>query len=663
MHTLIAYVCRDAGVDLAAARERVEARYAPRWAVPPRSESAGAPSCGLALWEAAESPSRWPAWSQAPGRAVASLYAPLGVERVVGAIPLPDAPLALAEALRSDPAAMLRIAPPFVLAHLHAEADALTLHTDALGVGRLFEVTTPWGRVWSNRPVAALRFAGLPATADPHGWAQSAVADEFFGETTPYAGVRAVDAASTIHWDGRAGRLSVSAVDIVASWSGAGATAAHRAELAHDAAQSLRAVAASVSRLYDVRPVVDLSGGRDSRLVAASFVAAGADVTLHSHDAVPGDLDGARTLVGLLADPPEHRVRHLPTGGRVETPPFAALERARAWHDVAEGLRPCTFLGHRPPATLDERTDVAVGGVGGEIAHGFFYPGGLDALLALPEDTRLRRFAAAVVTRQAPVPGATNAARAELVAHVLAVLRGIAARGHTGASVLDVYYLRERLRRWGTTAERLGTVSPLLSPAFIQAALAMTPQDRQANTLHRDIIRSLVPAWADVPFFPAESSAAPVTPAAGAPTPAAPPRVIRVADASDADRVEHLLADSASWGAAFDVPHVHDLWRASRAGETTARQERVLRSALWRGSFADHLAGVEGGSAPHRPARPLPASRAEISAAATAQADAARAATTSPSLVARLARTPAWRAVRDTPAGHVVRDAYRLARR
>ncbi len=505
MQTLIAYARRDSSVDVDAGIARVSTAYTGAWTVSPQLHRVDAASCGLALWDAVDSTSRWPAWQACDSRYVASLYAPLGFEKVIGSTSLDGAPLALAEQLRRHPEAILDLTPPFVLTSLNSTGDSLRLHTDALGVGRLFEVATPWGWVWSNRPVAALRFADLAATADPRGWRQSAVADEFFGEATPYAGVRTIDAATTISWDN--GRILHSTIDIAAAWASVGSSASHRQALLEGAAESLQTVAASVSRLYGGHPSVDLSGGRDSRLVAASFVAACADITLHSHDAVPGDLDTATALVAALPTPPRHITRHLPTGGKVLAPPFPALPRARAWHDYAEGLRPCTFLGYLPPAGLDADQGIAVGGVGGEIAHGFFYPGDVEKVLAMPEERRLRRFAAAVVTRQAPVPGASLEARTELVEYVLEVLRGIAARGYSGATVLDVYYMRERLRRWGTTAEKLGTVSPLLSPAFIQAALAMTPQERRGNTLHRQIIKNLIPAWAELPFFPAETAA------------------------------------------------------------------------------------------------------------------------------------------------------------
>ncbi|WP_157551534.1 hypothetical protein [Kineosphaera limosa] len=602
---------------------------------------------------------------------MASLYAPLGFERVVEAQPLESAPLRLARALRRRPSAMELISPPFVCASLDEGADRLTLLTDSVGVGRLFEVRTAWGWVWSNRPEAALSFAGLPARADEVGWAHIGVADELFGQVSAYEGVRVIDAATCLEWDGRAGRLSVSAVDTVSSWA-VPDRAARSGELIEAAAQDLAGVAASVARLFDQRPVVDLTGGRDSRLVAAAFLAADADVCLHTHDALPGDLQVARELVGLLTSPPEHRVEHVATGGAGEPPPWEAMANARAWHRFAEGMRPFSYLHYPAPRSLDVAHPLAIGGAGGEVAHGYFYPAAREELERLPLEEMLGRFADSIVARYAPVAGADPQARALVREQILGTLRSIADRGYRDATVLDVFYLRERIRRWGSTGERTGVISPLLAPGFLRAALSLTPQERSANVLHRELTRRLVPQWADPPYYPAEYER---MPAAARP---AAPRVIRVGDAADRDAVNSLIHDRQAWAAAFDPALVDSLWAASVAGRTDARQERVLRAVVWRGAFEDHLdewndrptdrpvvAWVPPPPPPSPPSPPTaPAAAAvdgaprprQVGAVSTEQAPPRSAVPLARRLSRGLAATRVWRRVRGTSMGAVLRS-------
>jgi hypothetical protein len=636
---------------------RVEAHYESLWATPPKRSEAVSTTTGMVLWESQASPCVWPAWVRRPDDVVASLYAPLGYERIVGSVGLESAPFILAHELRRRPHRMTEVAAPFVCARLASTGDTLDLFTDAVGVGRLFEARTGSGWVWSNRPLAALLFAGLPARADPDAWEQSAVADEFFGHSMPYRDVRALDPATHIHWDGPARARRLSTVDTGASWVPAGSFDHSIESLLDAAAADLTGVASSVGRLYRDTPVVDLSGGRDSRLVAAAFLASGSDVVLHSHDAVPGDLEVASQLTALVGRPVEHLIQHVPSGGEMAPPRITAADTARRWHDYAEGLRPCTYLSSSVPAHLDSIPTLVVGGAGGEVAHGFFYPPDLDRLEHLPVDEQLEEFAARILSRQASVPGATVDARAQVSARILELLRRISSWGVRGGNVLDHYYVLQRMRRWGTTGERLGTVSPLLASSFLSAALALSPHERRSSTLHRELTRRLLPAWADVPYFPGE------TPARITAHQPHAPRVIRLGDAEDRIEVESILADTADWGAAFDTQEVHRLWRLSVGGETDVRQERVLRSALWRAGFTDHLASLGGGALRQRPTASIALAAEPGSRAGGREAPSPLRATirrhgrrvlAHPQTKA-LARTRLWRATRGTRLGVAVR--------
>lgn len=631
---------------------RVEARYATLWRHAPRRDEAVSASAGMVLWESEATPSSWPAWARRRDVVVASVYAPLGHERITGSEPLESAPFILADELRASPHRMLEVAAPFVCARLSPTGDVFDLFTDAVGVGRLFEVRTETGWVWSNRPVAALLFADLPAEADPEAWAQSAVADELFGHSTPYQGVRALDPATHVHWDGRTRQRRVSVVDTCASWVPAARSSSGSIDHLLDAAAAdLTNVAASVARLYSGTPVVDLTGGRDSRLVAAAFLASRTEVILHTHDGNPGDLEIARSLVSIAPHPVEHQIERVPTGGEVAPPQLRAAERARRWHDYAEGLRPCTYLSASVPAYLDGNKQVGIGGVGGEAAHGFFYPADLDALVQLPVDAQLRAFATRIVARQSRAPGASAEALAHVNDRVLALLGRISSWGVRGANILDHYYVLQRMRRWGTTGERLGTVSPLLASSFLTAALSLSPQDRRSNTLHRELTRRLLPAWAGVPYFPGE------TRAIARPTPPRAPRVIRLGDAEDRVELESMLADTDDWGSAFDTEEVHRLWHLSLSGGTDAYQERVLRSAVWRASFTDHLAGLSGDGARERPMANVPVPPREIPPPPVAVSSPRRV-RLHPATRA-LARSRVWRMTRNTPAGRVVRSITR----
>ncbi|MDN5789282.1 MAG: hypothetical protein L0H25_00240 [Micrococcales bacterium] len=599
MQTLIAFAAtggfsrREAEAGIG----RVEQHYATLWREAAIPNWRVGDSSGLMLWEAAGPLSLWPGWSATREVAVASVYVPLGHERLTGSVPLADAPAALANALRHRPSAVHDIGPPFVLAARDERTGDLDVFNDAIGAGRLFEVTREGLWVWSNRPVAALLFAGVTAAPSATGWHHQAVADEFFGLQTPWEGVRAFDGSTRVHWDGRKRRRLITSIDLSATW----ARLDRPDELAAEAASALKTVASSVGRLYSQTPVVDLTGGRDSRLVAAAFLSAGADVVLHTHDAVPGDLNTALELVNLipLDRRPEHVVDHVAAAdGTGARPTVAALSHAIAWHRYAEGLRPASYLYSRAPRTLDEGVRLVVGGAGGEAAHGYYYPRDLEEIKSEPLEQRIETFARRVLTRHAPAAGQAPAARDAVYQHVATVLRGLAARGVTDSRMLDFFYVLERMRRWGTTGERLGTVSPLLDSSWLRAALSIGQSERQANALHRDLLRDLMPSWVDVPFYPGEVAVSPHS------RPSPTPGLIRLADASDRRDIEALLDAPELWSEAFDVTMIRQMWGRSLDGSGTPRDEATLKAVMWRGGFGDFCAMVNGSAPPAR--LPLP---------------------------------------------------------
>lgn len=548
METLIAYTfAHDSAERATAGRARVEAYYGDLWQHEAKHHGYDGNTVGLHIWDRDGGTCRWPSWHDAADLCVASVHAPLGYQRVIGDITPYDAPARLAHAVRRTPANFLELAPPFTMAVLDPGEERLELFTDSIGVGRLFQLRLPDGWVWTNRAVAALLFAGVPAVAASRGWSFAAGCGWFMDDSTPYDGVLAVPGATHIVAEGHRQRRTVSRIETTTEWStDVEATAA-----------ALQDVARSVGSLWSERPTVDLSGGRDSRVVAGAFLAAGVDLKLTSYDAVPGE--------------------------QVRAQPLELVDRALSWHRYAEGLRPASDLFNTPPATPAGPPHLEISSAGGEVAHGHFYPRDVLELDALPLPDKVSAFGNHLQTRLIPAAGPADAARTAVTEQIEGVLRIAVHGGIENATMLDYFYVVERLRRWGTTGERRGVVSPLLIPAFVRAALALDPVQRIENALSRDLVRLLVPEWADS------------TPSPRVSTRRSPAKIRCLADAADRDLIEQLLADVDG----FDSQALSTLWAASVAGASSATGESTLRQALWRATFDQHLAEVNR----HVPAR------------------------------------------------------------
>jgi hypothetical protein len=294
------------------------------------------------------------------------------------------------------------------------------------------------------------------------------------------------------------------------------------------------------------------------------------------------------------------------------------VERIKRWHRYGEGLRPASYLFHTPPpAGMDH---LAIGGAGGEVAHGHFYPRDVLAVDKSPLEVRVEAFADRLQTRLVPADGPAEQVREAVHEQIQQVFREAIQGGFEDAKMLDYFYVVERLRRWGTAGERNGVVSPLLVPAFVRSAFALSAQQRLDNVLHRALVQELVPQWADIPFF----KAAPVG------TAAAPAPVKRLAAVPDRELVKKLLTAPTE---DFDSKVIGSLWAASVAGRSTAADEVALRQLLWRAVFEDHLAEV------NQHVTEVPAT--------TPRPSAVRQSLRRRPVVRRLAKTRVWRAYRD----------------
>lgn len=563
--------------------ERVEQWYGSLWGACPRRHRTQDGPLGLALWEDPADQARWPAWSSAGATTVATLHVPLGADELALDDSLPP-PLALAARLGSRPDDVHRLTPPFVVAELDAARSRLRLFTDGLGLGRLHEVRTPEGRFWSNRPLAALRFAGRRAEADPLAWARMAACDWAMGDRTPYAGVRTVAAATSV----TAGRSGVAerSLDVLT-----GLVERRTDPLAGDtldrAETALRSVATSVATTWPGVPVLSLSGGRDSRLVAAAFLAAGRPVRLRTYGGASGESEAARRLVARLPTPVEHEVTAAPERSADGARP-GAYERARRWHDTTEGLRPAVYLRSDPPSRLLRHHRPLVTGVGGDLGHAPGYPDDVEQREGLPLERRLevwtRALQAKVVLPRGVAPHAVEAT----VRQIRAVVEHAAARGLSDAKALDWFYLDERLRRWGMAGESCGRVLPLLAAEVVAASLGLSTAESRASALHTALIARLVPAWAGVPYYTATLAERRTVPQ------------LRPWEETDRDVLEEVLASSSTWGEHFDVPRVRSVWRRAGEGRAGPRDELLLQRVVWRAAFAEHLAAVNRETPPPR---------------------------------------------------------------
>ena len=344
------------------------------------------------------------------------------------------------------------------------------------------------------------------------------------GSATPFAGVSALTPSTTLHLlNGALTRMRAPAgTTAIGPVPGDGPRGGGDGSL-----PGARAVAeglvAAVAHLADVGQPVELSltGGKDSRLIAAALVAAGVPVVARTHGfADHPDVVVAAEIARRLGI--EHLVRTPAAPGQQ----VDVLGRIRATVLVADGmLSAFENVGRPDPAAS---TVVTAGGHGGELLRGGYAetaagrPGPAGGLRAALGPAR-RAARATELLRRLTSKHLGLVRRGPAAAYVASLAPWTTALARRPLHALDDFYLVNRAGRWSAAArqaylirERL--VQPLFDDRVVLAARAVPLADRISGALSAAVLAELSPALVDVPL-----AGKPPKPAAGADPGAAQP--------------------------------------------------------------------------------------------------------------------------------------------
>ena len=378
----------------------------------------------------------------------------------------------------------------------------LRARTGLARVDPVYLAETPGAVVVSDRACWAAAVTGRLDDHDP------VMAGAFLslgfpaGAATPFRGVRALAGDHSLRVTG--GRA------VTARAGG------HHAGDGHARAGPLGVADALVAA---VRPLaagavpveLSLTGGKDSRLIAAALAAAGVPFRARTHGfARHPDVIIARMISERLGL--EHTVTE-PRPAAAERAPDQAeiLARLRSAVLVSDGmLSAFENLGSRVRPDHEAAVEpVQAGGHGGELLRG----GDAQTAWRSPAPPRPvtaaaragSSAAAAELFRRLTTRG-LGLLRPAAAAVYLASLAPWAAAVATGPlRALDDFYLVNRAGRWSAAARQAYLIrSPLVQPFFsdrvIRAARAVPLRRRMSDQLHRDVLASLAPELLELPL-------------------------------------------------------------------------------------------------------------------------------------------------------------------
>jgi hypothetical protein len=371
---------------------------------------------------------------------------------------------------------------------------------------------------------------------------------------------------------------------------------------------------------------LSLTGGKDSRLIAAALTAAQVPFRARTHGfASHPDVIVAAMIAGKLG------IEHVVTEPRPAAPERApdeadVLSRLRSAVLVSDGmLSAFENVGRPDPRVTTE--PVQTGGHGGELLRGGYAPAAWSARRPARawSEARGTELFRRMVTRRLVLlrPAAAGAYLASLAPFAASLPRG-------PLRTLDDFYLVNRAGRWSAAARQAYLLrEPLVQPFFgdqvVRAARAVPLPDRITDRLHRGVLAALCPELLDLPLADSGWKSGPRTPPVRAAANAgAAPAGAGTADAHGAadwrraygDQMARLLRDYAlDLGAAGGMFEIVRRSAAERAlappqADSHAAWALATLAALLSGDWLNAREGTEvsPGRSASRPARrtPLP---------------------------------------------------------
>ena len=246
---------------------------------------------------------------------------------------------------------------------------------------------------------------------------------------------------------------------------------------------------------------LSLTGGKDSRLIAAALTAAKVPFRARTHGfASHPDVIVAAMIASKLG------VEHVVTEPRPAAPEQAPdeaelLARLRSAVLVCDGmLSAFENLGRPDPQLVTE--PVQTGGHGGELLRGGYAPAAWSERRPARawSEARGAELFRRMITRRLGLlrPAAAGAYLASLAPFAAELPRG-------PLRTLDEFYLVNRAGRWSAAARQAYLIrSPLVQPLFgdqvVLAARAVPLRDRITDRLHRGVLSALSPELLELPL-------------------------------------------------------------------------------------------------------------------------------------------------------------------
>lgn len=378
---------------------------------------------------------------------------------------------------------------------------AVSVANDVYGLARVFHYSFRGGEIWTTRPGAAHVFMAERAQKNETAWSSmAALGWALRGETQLGRGRQVPPATRIRSWADSSGQVHSEDLQDFSEWF----TGARARELPSPAE-----MAEGMGRYIDgarrwPQPVAaDLSGGKDSRAIAAVGISSGAITQVRTIDTDPEEARVAHELISRVKTPVHHRVEGKKRTSRpVEVLTANLLSQHRAWEGrylagTAFNSGGFTNFGKVKAARFN--------GLGGEVSNG-------GNLLDSWADRLKGREAGAGLDRMRAMIRGTGSASVSARDQTEALLKewGEAAADlglNSAYQILDLIYAWDRMPNWSAPYSTPHTLTPYYSAPLIQVGVQRVGDPVPDGASQTALISASMPQWLDIPYYKGTRSA------------------------------------------------------------------------------------------------------------------------------------------------------------
>jgi hypothetical protein len=430
---------------------------------------------------------------------VATVGLPVGLDDTA----LGDGPIGLGRGVLAGRSVLDGVVPPFGV--LATDGTRFAAQQDWFGMASIYVYRSHGVVAFSNRPILLPYVFGDAIHPDAEGFARYAMCDAFVGSISPVTGVKPLGPGEAFvgkRNHNNTWMISMSQSTCVDDAAVAGARLDSKTDLDALAVASFSRATSSLSGLWPTTDLLrcGLSGGRDSRLLAANLLANDISPRFYTNTDNPEEGVVASRLIELARDagrpgivhgliPPRNGSSGETTGVEERlTDLFRHYDFSYRRQFVLRGRR--IQDQHIPAATIN-------GGIGG-IAWGAWVPQNWSQSSRNPAeemDIALRRGLAnkAGGLLCEPATAWVEAYLSELIEH--AALLGL-----NQVQSLTWMYCASRGRTWPTARHNFQQTMLYATPEFISAVIALPLRRMKSSAFHRRLTERLLPEWAGVKY-------------------------------------------------------------------------------------------------------------------------------------------------------------------